>query len=711
MAKPGWSSHGRAASDDLGGAAHWETSNRQAREALLGLLARQTDGLAAARLVGGLVQLAPTAEDKRQAREALLGLLAGQTDGWVADTAGGRGGPARPDGGGQAPGPRGAARAAGRPDRRLRWPNELVGGVVQLAPTAEDKRQAREALLGLLARQTDGWAAEELVGGVVQLDPTAEDKRQAREALLGLLAAPDRRPVAAELGGRGGPARPDGGGQAPGPRGAARAAGPPDQRSVADELVGGVVQLAPTAEDKRQAREALLGLLAGQTDGSVADELVGGVVQLAPTAEDKRQAREALLGLLAGQTDGWAAATLVDGVVQLAPTAEDKRQAREALLGLLASQTDGSVAARLVGGVVQLDPTAEDKRQAREALLGLLAGQTDGSVAADAGGRGGPARPDGGGQAPGPRGAARAAGRPDRRLVAAGLVAGWSSSTRRRRTSARPARRCSGCWPARPTARWPKLAGGVVQLDPTAEDKRQAREALLGLLAGQTDGSVAAKLADGVVQLDPTAEDKRQAREALLGLLAGQTDGSAAEELVDGVVQLDPTAEDKRRAREALLGLLAVPDRRLGGRTAGGRGGPARPDGGGQAPGPRGAARAAGRPDRTARWLNELVGGVVQLDPTAEDKRQAREALLGLLADPTRRSLQVALRAEEAPHGAPVMREPGTAGDLVRWVAQLDPTVRDLSTWRDWAVPPTVELLAAVRRNSALAAGLQPSPR
>jgi hypothetical protein len=68
----------------------------------------------------------------------------------------------------------------------------------------------------------------------------------------------------------------------------------------------------------------------------------------------------------------------------------------------------------------------------------------------------------------------------------------------------------------------------MIQLGPTAEDKRRAREALLGLLAGQTDSQAAGRLADGVAQLDPTAEDKRRAREALLGLLAGQTDSQAA---------------------------------------------------------------------------------------------------------------------------------------------------------------------------------------
>jgi hypothetical protein len=44
-------------------------------------------------------------------------------------------------------------------------------------------------------------------------------------------------------------------------------------------------------------------------------------------------------------------------------------------------------------------------------------------------------------------------------------------------------------------------------------------------------------------------------------------------------------------------------------------------------------------------------------------------------------------------------------------VAQLNPTVHDLRTWRASAVRPTAELLAAVRRNSALTNWLQPSSR
>ena len=172
----------------------------------------------------------------------------------------------------------------------------------------------------------------------------------------------------------------------------------------------------------------------------------------------------------------------------------------------------------LASGLARLDPTAEDKRQARETLLGLLA-------------------------------------RRDRQRGGRELVrAGWPGSTRQRKTSARPARRCSGCWPARADRQrlGGRRAGGRAgPARPDGGGKRQAREALLGLLARETSGwAAAAALADGLAQLDPTAEDKRQARGALLGLLARETSSWPAEELVGGLAQLDPTAEDKRQARD-----------------------------------------------------------------------------------------------------------------------------------------------------------------
>ncbi len=202
----------------------------------------------------------------------------------------------------------------------------LVGGVIQLGPTRKDRRQARDALLRLLAGPAGIDKAEALVGGVVQLAAAGEDRRQARDALLGLLI-----------------------GQA--------------HRQAAKELAAGIVQLEPTAQDRRQARDALLGLLADDAYFAGPWE-VDRVVQLAPTAEEKRQARDSLLGLLTGQVGRNIPHVLVSGVIHLDPTSEDKRRVRGHLLGLLTGQSRGFLAAQtdewVMRVVLQLDPAVRD---------------------------------------------------------------------------------------------------------------------------------------------------------------------------------------------------------------------------------------------------------------------------------------------------------------------------------------------------------------
>ena len=71
-----------------------------------------------------------------------------------------------------------------------------------------------------------------------------------------------------------------------------------------------------------------------------------------------------------------------------------------------------------------------------------------------------------------------------------------------------------------------------------------AREALLGVLTGATHSSDAKGLAGAIVRLEPTTEEKRLAREALAGLLARVTDSFSANNLAAGLVQLDPTVRD-----------------------------------------------------------------------------------------------------------------------------------------------------------------------
>jgi hypothetical protein len=690
---------------DLGGATSWASSNRLIRGTLLGVLARavEADDLGGVnQLAGGVIQLAATTEDKRQVREALLRLLILNTDAEMA--------------------------------------SHLAWHLIQLDPTTEDKRQARDVVLRLLVHETKGSTATELAGDLIQLDPTTEDKRQARDALLRLMADQT---------------------QGYGPRALAGAViqlvtTTEDKRQVrdallrllirqaesdvAEQLADGVILLATTTQDKRQARNALLRLMAHETQGHVAQQLARGVAELDPTAEDKRQAREALLELLARETKGSVAAPMAGGLFDLDPTAEDKRRAREALLGLLTRETQGSVAAWMAGGLFDLDPTAEDKRRARDALLGLLTRETQGYAA----------------EVLAHTVAELATTANDNRHARDALlkllVQGLSISevaqgnhdevfpllrTSQSQATARVARGLVELNPtvsdkrharaallkllARETDSWAgqELASVIGLLNPTAEDKRHACEDLVRLLPAVTDDEIGAHVAHGLIELATTAEDKRHAREALLKLVTRLTEGDLAAELartaakliataednqpdrealvslrlltrnVEDILavrlartlaELDPTAEDKRRAREALVSLLAKsPSSWTAGRLAQGV-----IDLATTAEDKQHARDALLRlmaHERQGYVAGQLARGVAELDPTAEDKRQAREVLVRLLARET---------------------ESHAARSLADSLALLDPTGHDLGSCPDWAVRPTTELLAAVRRNSAL---------
>ena len=62
----------------------------------------------------------------------------------------------------------------------------------------------------------------------------------------------------------------------------------------------------------------------------------------------------------------------------------------------------------------------------------------------------------------------------------------------------------------------------------------------------EKDNYVAGPLARELAPLARTAEDRRRARHALLGLLARETNADTAERLADGLARLDPTAHDLR---------------------------------------------------------------------------------------------------------------------------------------------------------------------
>ena len=85
---------------------------------------------------------------------------------------------------------------AGQADARTAA--ELAGRLIQLNPTTEDSSQARQVLVGLLARLTS-WPAGDLVDAVVRLAVAADDEQQARQALSELMNSQDNPSLAAEL--------------------------------------------------------------------------------------------------------------------------------------------------------------------------------------------------------------------------------------------------------------------------------------------------------------------------------------------------------------------------------------------------------------------------------------------------------------------------------------------------------------------------------
>jgi hypothetical protein len=576
----------------------------------------------------------------------------------------------------------------------------LADGVVQLASSVEDKRQTREVLLRLLQSQPIGPRVAALVDAVVRLCPSSSDKRQIREVLLGLLRSRTDSSPAAILA--------DGVAQLePSPEDRRQACAVllrllRGQRysSPVQELMDAVIRLDPSAEERRQACAVLLGLLHDPpADSGLINAVADGVIRLAPSPKETRQAREIMLDLLANYTHPLTSAALVKGVAQLAPSADDKNQARHTLLKLLASATDSSQVSILVDGIVQLAPGAVGKQHAREVLLGLLQGQPADSLDS----------PD----------AARRASDLADGVARLDPSAGDQREARKTLLGLLPSQ--AGKWTAE------KLAHSVAQLDPSAEERQQAREVVLSLLGNHTDYIYASSVIDEIVLLAQSAGDKRQARHVLLRLMISQTTKWMASDLADGVARLDPSAEERMQSREVLFGLLVDPDHYPGADRLVDRIVQLAPSAE-EKQQAREALFGLLLRQVTARDASDLADGVARLDPSAEERRQTREVLFRLLGAghsdpywdlylPLRRVGNLGPTAEDTRQARELLlrhlhheTDQALASALVRWITQLEPTARDLSSWHSWTAAPTAELLAAVRRNSELADWLESLP-
>ena len=97
------------------------------------------------------------------------------------------------------------------------------------------------------------------------------------------------------------------------------------------------------------------------------------------------------------------------------------------------------------------------------------------------------------------------------------------------------------------------------RIAPTGQEKRQGRETLLQILetleipASKDPHWEAAGLAKDIIRLNPTPEDQRRTRHALLKLPSRNT---RLEALADIVNKLDPTPGEKHQIFKELLGFL-----------------------------------------------------------------------------------------------------------------------------------------------------------
>jgi hypothetical protein len=628
---------------DLEISTHWETSNRQVREALLSALTDRSNVWRATDLAAVLARFDPTREDRRRARSTLIELIDLQ---------------------GKDP-----ERWSGH-DPEDMWSVEgLADALVSLATTAEDRRHARGALIDLLVDQP--WLVAELGRPLARAAKTAEENHHTFDALLRRLAdnptagelaialtfltvtGVDKRRVFESLFVA---IHPSGSVAANITRAMAHFATTAEEkrrayeavlRLLAEEanskltrfLAKTITQLASTAVEKRQTRKALIALLAGNPNSLAARELADALTRLSPTAKDERGAREVLLTLLAGTV--YQPGNFTSLIAQLATTAQGKRQARKALLAML-SQGYRPIAVDLAEAVAQLDPSAADKHEARKALLAYIADTSDTGHAvrlAEAVARLDPSAED---------------ERQARESLVALLVD------------------CPWYWTD-------QLAHGVVRLT-TARSRAKIRKALLRILAIHHSDSAAAKIAEALSGLDPTAEDKRRARAVIITRLASQPDGWVADRLTGQILQLDPTAEDARLARESLIRLLIkeTPNRTIEGLArAVARLSPTEED----KRRVRDMLFAAAAVHQSGSVFYDLVDTIAHLEPPPEDKQRAREAAVHLLSNET---------------------DFNTAYHLAYTMILLNPTIQDLASSPTWRAQPSPELFAAARRNSTL---------
>ena len=320
-------------------------------------------------------------------------------------------------------------------------------------------------------------------------------------------------------------------------------------------LAGTLIKLNPPSDEYAQARTRTLELLASLTDVPSWYRLKT-LTDLEMDASELAMARASMLELLSNEEDDYGLISFVGTFAQMSPTRDEVERLRQELLGRLTYATSEMDAAlrgqfsrgpnltdtklrtnkylpsvsrldrerRLIRQVTEspqesqaAEPDRDHLKQKRERLLQLLSSWIGTQAAFEAAGALENLNPE-----------------PSELELARCLLARRASHKLR------------------------YIAEAIVKIT-AAEERDQAKQMLLGVLAHVTDAESGAELARKLVGLDPSQHELVQARKALLNVISQAVGAEHMLKLVRELVGLNPGHDEAAEARHSLLLMLENP--------------------------------------------------------------------------------------------------------------------------------------------------------
>ena len=475
------------------------------------------------------------------------------------------------------------------------------------------------------------------------------------------------------------------------------------------------IALEPSADERAKVRELLVERLAVSTyPDLMAARGLTTAHGLAPTADERARLSAQLISLLP-TVDHDKAGRIIDALLQLDPDDDQKRQVREVLITEMPIRTLSDVE-QAWNSIAKIDPTPADRDRLVAMLLGIVCDM-----------------------------------RVLPRITEVARPLAWLEATEEEREQVHAALLTAARRAASATSIFDPigLAHTVAELA-TGDDalRAQVRDALASSIATSHLAFSARRLAEGLLVLQVSAPATRQLLRRVAGALSAETDAERAHALAEAGIMLCSAESDpdeapqqewfRSQALEASLRRYErwVHDTQEGSITSQR-----------QADESTGLTddlrRLAVIPEERARAhqatltmfshvdghnprVLTFVVALTELSATADERANTRRALIGALASGTGSwAVQVIMDSlfrlgmtdsEQVELKAILIRMFAQmpyrleAESLAREIIRLNPTLDDLRGSADWPCKPTDGLLAAVRRNTPLAAWLAALP-